>query len=80
MKYITTILGLLLIAGCAHTSTTSAPENIVGLWKGTFDNVDFGPPQELAFNFISDGPNVGGFMRNETAQGGWIQIENFKNL
>jgi hypothetical protein len=77
MKYFTAILGLLLVAGCAHTSTTPAPGNIVGLWKGTFNNVDFGPPQELALNFISDGPNVGGFMRHEAAPGGWIPIENF---
>jgi hypothetical protein len=78
MKYFTVILGLLLISSCAHTSPTSAPDSIVGLWKGTFVRADSGPPQELAFNFISDGPNVGGSMRNETAQGGWIRIENFK--
>ena len=77
MKYITAVLGLLLIAGCAHNSTNSAPVNIVGLWKGTFDKVIFGPPLELAFNFTSDGQNVGGFMRNEAQSGGWIKLENF---
>jgi hypothetical protein len=50
MKYITAILGLLLIAGCVHSSTTSAPVNIVGLWKGTFDKVDSGPPLEFTFS------------------------------
>ena len=77
MKYITAFLGLLLIAGCAHTSTTSAPVNIVGLWKGTVDKVVFGPPRELAFNFISDGQNIAGFMRNEARPDDWIKLENF---
>ena len=78
MKYITAILGLLLIAGCVHTSTSGAPVNIVGLWKGTVDKVVFGEPRELAFNFISDGQNVGGFMRNEAHPDDWIRLENFK--
>ena len=78
MKYFTAIIGILFIAGCAHTSTTSAPKNIVGLWKGTFNNVNVGPSQDLAFNFISDGGNVGGYMRNEKVQSEWIRIENFK--
>jgi hypothetical protein len=78
MKYFTAILGLLLIAGCAHTSPTLAPENIIGLWKGTLNNIDFAPPQELALNFLSDGPNIGGFMHHEAAPGGWVPLENFK--
>ncbi len=77
MKYITVVLGLLLIAGCVHSSKTSAPVNIVGLWKGTIDKVDSGPPLELAFNFVSDGKNVGGFMRDEALPGDWIRLENF---
>jgi hypothetical protein len=78
MKYITAVLGLLLIAGCAHTSPTPAPENIIGSWKGTIHDVDTGSYQDLAFKFVSDGPNVGGFMRNETAQGEWIPLENLR--
>ena len=77
MKYFIAVLGLLLIAGCVRSSTTSAPVNIVGLWKGTYDKVVFGPPRELAFNFISDGLNVGGFMRNEAQQSDWIRLDNF---
>ena len=44
MKYITAILGLLLIAGCVHSSKNSAPVNIVGLRKRTFGKVDSGRP------------------------------------
>lgn len=77
MKYITVVLGLLLITGCVHSSTTSAPINIVGLWKGTIDKVDSGPPLELVFNFVSDGQNIGGFMRDEALSADWIRLENF---
>ena len=78
MKYIITVLGLLLITGCVHSSTTSAPVDIVGLWKGTVDKVIFGQPRELAFKFINDGQNVGGLMRNEARPDDWIKLENFK--
>lgn len=78
MKYITCILFVLLVAGCAHTSATSAPVNFVGLWKGTSDSLDVGPPLELVFNFMSDGQDIRGSMRNETRQGEWIKLENLK--
>ena len=77
MRYITAILGLLLFASCVHSSTTLAPVNIVGLWKGTVDKVDTGPPLELVFNFVNDGQNIGGFVRDEAQQGDWIRLENF---
>ncbi len=77
MKYMTVILGILLITGCVHSSTTSAPVDIFGLWKGTIDNAGSGPPLELAFNFVSDGQNVGGFMRDESQPGDWIRLDNF---
>ena len=38
MKFIAFILGLLLIAGCAHVSTTSSSVNINGTWEGELDN------------------------------------------
>lgn len=78
MKYIAFVLGFFLIAGCAHTSTTTAPVDIVGLWKGEFNNPMGGPPTRLAFKFIRDGRSIGGVMRNESIQGEWDQLENLK--
>ena len=78
MKYITfVVLSLFLVAGCAHTSTTS-PINIGGLWKGEINNPMGGPPTRLAFNFIQDGESIVGAMRNETMQCEWEQLEDFK--
>ena len=78
MKYITLVLSLFLIAGCAHTSITTAPVDIVGLWKGEFNNPMGGPPTRMAFKFIRDGGSIGGVMRNESIQGEWDQLENLK--
>ena len=78
MKYIACILFAFLIAACAHTSTTSAPVNIVGLWEGTVDNPDVGPPLQVVYQFTSDGQDIRGFVGNKDHHGEWVKIENFK--
>ena len=78
MKYlIFVVLSLFLVSGCAHTPPTSSI-NIGGLWKGESNNPMGGPPTRLAFNFIQDGDRIVGAMRNETIQGEWEKLENFK--
>ncbi len=78
MKTITFILSLLLIPSCAHVSTSSSPVNIDGTWEGEYDSGIGGPPMLFTFNFMSDGESLGGFVRNESIQGEWTQLENFK--
>lgn len=78
MKFIAfAVLSLFFIAACAH-SPTSSNSNIAGLWKGEFNNPMGGPPNRLAYNFIQDGKRIVGAMRNETMQGEWENLEDFK--
>ena len=81
MKFIAFILGLLLIAGCAHVSTTSSPVNINGTWEGEYDSGMGGPPLFVSFSFICEGESLGGFVRGSfgpTIPGEWIPLENGK--
>ena len=79
MKFIAFVLGLLLIASCATSSTTSSPVNIDGTWEGEYDSGMDGQPRMLfIFSFISDGQNLGGFIRNESIQGEGTPLENGK--
>jgi hypothetical protein len=53
MKSIAVILGLLLIAGCAHLSEIFSPNNIDGTWKGVYDTggMDGMPPKLFIIHF-----------------------------
>jgi hypothetical protein len=67
MKIITLILGLLLIAGCAHQSSTSSPVKIDGTWRGEFDTgVSDQPPMLIIMRFQSEGESLTGNMCNAT--------------
>ena len=62
MKFITLVLGLLLVASCTHVSTTSTPVNIDGMWQGEYDSgMDGQPPVLFFFNFTRDGNSLTGF-------------------
>jgi hypothetical protein len=79
MKYITFVLGLLLIAGCATSSTTSSPVNIDGMWEGEYDSGMGGPPMSIAFNFLGDGESLTGVMSSAAAGlDQWIPLEDGK--
>ena len=76
MKCIVFVLSLLLIAGCAHVSTTSSPADIDGTWEGVYASEptkahdifekDNHPPMHLVFNFESDGVSLTGNVCNAT--------------
>ena len=81
MKYISFVLSLLLITGCATSSTTSSPINIDGLWEGEYDSGMGGLPLFVTFSFICEGESLGGFVRGSfgpTIPGEWIPLENGK--
>ena len=81
MKSIAFVLGLLLIAGCATSSTTSSPVNINGTWKGVYDSggMDGQPPKLFIFNFKSDGDSLTGNGCDATTRPDeWIPLENGK--
>ncbi|MBN1832202.1 MAG: hypothetical protein JW896_08835 [Deltaproteobacteria bacterium] len=68
MKYVAFILGLLFIAGCATSSTTSSPVHIDGIWGGEYDSgIDGQPPMLFTFNFLRDGESLTGNMNNAAA-------------
>ena len=80
MKFITLVLGLLLIVGCTHVSTTSAPVNIDGMWQGEYDSGVAGrPPMLFFFNFIRDGNSLTGVAsQGIPGSGPWMPLEGGK--
>ena len=80
MKFITLVLGLLLVASCTHVSTTSTPVNIDGMWQGEYDSgMDGQPPVLFFFNFTRDGNSLTGFAsRGVTGPGPWMPLEGGK--
>ncbi len=80
MKFITFVLGILLIAGCTHVSTTSTPVNIDGMWQGEYDSGVAGrPPMLFFFNFIRDGNSLTGVAsQGIPGSGPWIPLEGGK--
>jgi hypothetical protein len=80
MKYIAFVLGLSLLGGCATSSTTSAPINIDGTWKGEYSSgMDDQPPMLFTFNFLCDGDSLTGNMNNAAAGPDlWTPLEDGK--
>lgn len=73
MKSIVLILGLLLIAGCAHS--------IDGTWKGVYDTggMDGMAPKLFIFNFKHDGKSLTGEACDATARPDeWVQLKDLK--
>lgn len=80
MKHIAFVLGLLLIAGCATSSTTTSPVNIDGIWEGEYSSgIDGQPPMLFTFNFLRDGEFLTGNMNNAAAGPDlWTPLEDGK--
>jgi hypothetical protein len=81
MKSIVFIIGLLLIAGCAHLSTPSSPDSIDGTWKGVYNSggMDGLPPLHFIFNFKSDGKSLTGEACDTTTRPDeWVQLKELK--
>ena len=82
MKYVTFILGLLLIFSCAHVPGTSSPLNVDGTWKGMWDNskVKKGQPPELfILKLKSDGNSITGTGCNATLNPDkWYDLKDIK--
>ena len=77
MKFITLVLGLLLVASCTHVSTTSTPVNIDGMWQGEYDSgMNNRPPVLFFFNFTRDGNSLTGVAsQGIPGSGPWIPLE-----
>ena len=81
MRSIAVILGLLLIASCAHLSKMFSPYNIDGTWKGVYDTggMDGMARKLFIFNFEDDGKSLRGEACDATARPDeWVQLENLK--
>lgn len=78
MKIFTYVIGLLLIAFCAHASTNSSIVKIDGTWSGVYDSKgeDGQPPKNFIFKFKSDGDLVTGIACDTTTNPDvWIELK-----
>ena len=81
MKYITFLLGFILIFCCTNVYANSSTVNLDGTWKGIYDSKGTGGqlPKLFIFKFKMDEGSLTGKVCDSTANpDGWIELDNFK--